>query len=60
MFKIYLLVALRKLAKEKIYVLINILSLAIGIGSFLILALYLRRQLSFDQHFANHESIPWS
>ena len=37
MFKIYLLVALRKLAKEKLYVTINILSLAIGIGSFLIL-----------------------
>jgi putative ABC transport system permease protein len=57
MFKIYLLVALRKLAKEKLYVTINILSLAIGIGSFLILALYIRSELTFDQHFTNHENI---
>lgn len=57
MFKIYLLVALRKLAKEKLYVAINILSLAIGIGSFLILALYIRNELTFDQHFSNHENI---
>ncbi len=57
MFKIYLLVALRKLAKEKLYVAINILSLAIGIGSFLILALYIRSELTFDEHFSNHENI---
>lgn len=57
MFKIYLLVALRKLAKEKLYVTINLLSLAIGIGSFLILALYIRSELAFDQHFENHENI---
>lgn len=57
MFKIYLLVALRKLAKEKLYVTINILSLAIGIASFLILFLYVRSELSFDQHFTNHENI---
>lgn len=57
MFKIYLLVALRKLAKEKLYVTINLLSLAIGIGSFLILALYVRSELAYDQHFSNHENI---
>lgn len=57
MFKMYLLVALRKLAKEKLYVTINLLSLAIGIGSFLVLALYIRSELAFDQHFSNHENI---
>ena len=57
MLKMYLLIALRKLAKEKIYVVINILSLSLGIGSFLILSLYLRSELTFDQHFSNHESI---
>ncbi|NKB32526.1 MAG: FtsX-like permease family protein [Pseudomonadales bacterium] len=57
MFKIYFLVALRKLAKEKSYVLINILSLAIGIGCSLVLALYLRSELTYDQHFTDHESI---
>lgn len=57
MLKMYFLVALRKLAKERIYVVINILSLALGMGCFLILALYLRSELTFDQHFDNHESI---
>jgi len=57
MLKIYFLVALRKLAKEKLYVTINLLSLAIGIGSFLILSLYVRSELSYDQHFSNHENI---
>lgn len=57
MFKMYVLVALRKLAKEKVYVCINITSLALGIGSFLILSLYLRSELTFDQHFSKHEQI---
>lgn len=57
MFKMYFLVAVRKLMKERLYVLVNILSLALGIGSFLILALYLRSELSFDQHFSKHEEI---
>ena len=57
MFKMFFLVAIRKLMKERIYVLVNILSLALGIGSFLILALYLRSELSYDQHFANHDEI---
>ncbi|MEQ8954581.1 MAG: FtsX-like permease family protein [Gammaproteobacteria bacterium] len=53
----YFLVALRRLVKERIYVAVNILSLALGIGSFLILALYLRSELTFDRHFENHENI---
>lgn len=57
MFKMFFLVAVRKLMKERIYVLVNILSLALGIGSFLILALYLKSELAFDQHFENHEQI---
>lgn len=57
MLKMYLLVALRKLAKEKVYVLVNILSLALGIASFLILALYLRSELTYDQHFTNYKNI---
>ncbi len=57
MFKMYFLVAMRRLTKERVYVAINVLSLALGIGSFLILALYLRSELTFDQHFDDHESI---
>lgn len=57
MFKMFFLVAIRKLLKERVYVVVNILSLALGIGSFLILALYLKSELTFDQHFADHDQI---
>lgn len=57
MFKMFVLIAIRKLKTERVYVLVNILSLALGIGSFLILALYLRSELTYDQHFSQHEDI---
>jgi putative ABC transport system permease protein len=57
MLKSYILIALRKLAREKLYVSINIFSLALGLASFLILALYLRSELTYDQHHVNHERI---
>jgi putative ABC transport system permease protein len=57
MFKSYVIIALRKLAREKLYVSINIFSLALGIASFLILALYLRSELTYDMHHVNHARI---
>ena len=57
MFRMYLITALSRLAKEKIYVFINILSLALGIAYFLILSLYLRSELAYDQHHSQHEEI---
>src|ERR1044071_5077722 len=57
MFKSYLKVALRRLSREKFYVSMNILSLALGIASFLVLALYLRSELTYDQHNVNYKSI---
>lgn len=57
MFRMYLMVALRRLVKERIYVAINILSLALGIASFLVLGLYLQSELTYDQHFEKHENI---
>lgn len=57
MFKNYILIALRKLSREKAYVFINILSLALGIAGFLVLALYLRSELTYDRHHVNHERI---
>jgi putative ABC transport system permease protein len=57
MLKNYIVIALRKFSRERTYVLINILSLALGIASFLILALYLRSELTYDLHHVNHERI---
>ena len=59
MLTVHFLVALRRLAREKLYVGINIFSLALGIGSFLILALYLRSELSFDQHIQSFSAGQW-
>jgi putative ABC transport system permease protein len=55
--KSYITIALRKLSREKLYVSINIFSLALGIASFLILALYLRSELTYDKHHVNHDRI---
>lgn len=57
MIKSYLLIALRKLSRERAYVLINIFSLALGLASFFVLALYLRSELTFDHHHADHPRI---
>jgi putative ABC transport system permease protein len=57
MIKSYIIIALRKLGRERLYVSINIFSLALGLASFLILALYLRSELTYDQHHVNHERI---
>jgi hypothetical protein len=46
MFRMYVLIALRKLAKVNIYVFINAFSLALGIASFLILSVYLHSELT--------------
>jgi putative ABC transport system permease protein len=48
---------LRKLSRERLYVSINIFSLALGIASFILLALYLRSELTYDKHHVNHERI---
>lgn len=57
MFESYLTIALRKLARERGYALINLASLALGLAGFLLLALYLRSELTYDHHHANYERI---
>ena len=57
MLKNYIVIALRRLRRERTYVLINIFSLALGIASFMILALYLRSELTYDQHQVNRDRI---
>ncbi len=46
----YFKIAIRNLARNKVYSLINILGLALGIGCCLLLALYIQDELSYDQH----------
>lgn len=49
MFENYLKIALRNILKNKGYSLINIVGLAIGMTAFLLIALYVRHELSYDQ-----------
>lgn len=50
-------VALRHLTRSKVFTLINIIGLAIGISAFLLIAHYISFQLSYDQFHANKDYI---
>lgn len=53
----YLKIAFRNLFKYKFHSLINILGLALGVGSFLVLALYVIDELTYDQFHENSERL---
>ena len=57
MFKNYLKSALRNLFKHKGYSLINIVGLAIGMASCLLILLYVRHELSYDAYHENVDQI---
>jgi putative ABC transport system permease protein len=50
-------IALRTLARDKTYALLNVAGLALAIACCLILGLYLRSELTYDQSHVNHERI---
>jgi putative ABC transport system permease protein len=53
----YLKIALRQLGREKLYALLNVSGLALGLACCLMLGLYLWSELTFDRHHVNHERI---
>jgi putative ABC transport system permease protein len=57
MFKLNLKIALRNLWKNKGYTLINIAGLSIGMASCILIFIFIRYQLSYDQQFANRDRI---
>lgn len=57
MFKNYLKIAWRNLKKNKAFSAINISGLAIGLSCFLLIALYVADELSFDRYNSNAENI---
>jgi putative ABC transport system permease protein len=50
MFSNYFKIGFRNLLKNKLFTLINVSGMAIGIGSFLIIALFVYDELRFDKH----------
>ncbi|HEV7347731.1 ABC transporter permease [Telluribacter sp.] len=57
MIKNYFKIALRNLVKHKAFSFINIIGVAIGLACFLLLALYVKDELSYDRHHANADQI---
>jgi putative ABC transport system permease protein len=57
MLKNYISIAVRNLLKHKVFSLINITGLAIGIACCTLLALYIKDEFSYEKHFANADQI---
>jgi len=57
MFKNYFKIAWRNLTKRKVFTAINILGLAIGFGSSILIYLFISHHLSFDKFHANSDNI---
>ncbi|WP_158825673.1 ABC transporter permease [Mucilaginibacter lacusdianchii] len=57
MLKHFLLIAGRNLLKRKFYSFINILGLAIGMTCCILIALYVKHELSFDRYHEKHQRI---
>ena len=53
----YLKIAIRYLSKNKVYTLINILGLAVGLTCSGLILLHVRTELSYDDHYANADNI---
>lgn len=57
MFRNYLIVALRNLVKNKVYSIINICGLAIGIATTLLILLWVADELSYDRYHTNADQL---
>ena len=57
MFSNYFKIAIRNLRKNKVYSLINITGLAIGIAGFILITIFIKTELAFDTFHPNAERI---
>ncbi len=57
MFRNYLITALRNLKRNKVYTLLNMFGLALGIGCALVIYKVIQFETSFDKHQENYESL---
>jgi len=57
MFKLNMKIALRNLLKHKVYTLINILGLSVGMASCILIYIFIQFQLSFDKSYKNDDRI---
>jgi len=57
MFKNYILIAFRNILKQKVYTLVNMLGLAIGIAIFVLISLFITNELKYDKHHSKWQRI---
>jgi len=57
MLKNYLTISWRSLLKQKMYSVIKIGGFAIGVAACLLIALFIKDELSYDKHYANHKQL---
>ncbi|MBN8652577.1 MAG: ABC transporter permease [Cytophagales bacterium] len=57
MLKNYLKISWRSLLKQKMYSFIKIGGFAIGVAACLLIALFIKDELSYDKHYANHKQL---
>ena len=57
MFRNYLKIAIRNLVRKKIYSIINITGLAIGLACCILILLFVRDELSYDEHHVHADRI---
>jgi putative ABC transport system permease protein len=57
MFKNYLTIAIRNLLRNKTSSLINILGLSVGLACCIMIFLFIKHELSFDQHYLNKNQV---
>ena len=57
MFKSYLTTALRNISRYRLYAVINIVGLSIGLAVAIMIALFVRHEVSFDSMYADHQRI---
>ncbi|TPN88015.1 ABC transporter permease [Aquimarina algicola] len=57
MFKNYLKIAWRNIAKDKFFAFIKIAGFALGIAACILISLYIKDELSYDKHYENKDRI---
>ena len=57
MIKNYLHIALRLIRRNRLYTMINLLGLALGIAISLLLLVHIKKEISYESNFPRHELI---
>jgi putative ABC transport system permease protein len=57
MFSNYFKIAYRTLLKNKVYTVINVAGLALGIASVFLIAVYVKHELSYDKYYDRYENL---